>query len=935
LTFLAAVLHMGFAQPSTNPDFIVSSCRRSQIQHDLPAASVFQKFLRFSAIGSFTVELGKWAKALSVRPVDRTLIHSHSFHLSLLAVSIIDQDGKAVTITDSLATKCGYKISQDSWGNITFRVSLYSCYVQIQNETYFTVPVMIEISSRPDMVGAISYLKNMSCPYYWSPREILCETNYMEVSVRRKIPVIAEGMFKNEPEDWASAFGPAVDGLMSIWQVVFHKSSTQKTTMLIDAALKMGYGINTTESRTLLRSPYNATEAITQKVDGVTYSTIRATLFYKQRWFIYLIDNAASCPVDDVVFTPGWITWTIPKNIFPLLIGAKAVQKSSYQFGLDLLNITNEQILASNYAITDSVVAITVKIPIGANGGYYKSHVVNLEHGVKYNIKPFLENFWTDDGWGITRYTIIKDITTPFERRPPVITNDTVPSTLIFNITVGTFLPDIQLINITIGGGVTQTVEQAISHGYPITSMQHPNGSFYFVVKVPFLDPQISQKILPDGVLFTLNLTFGFNIIPYGETFTTPATIECFMPHPIVGPCGQKDSQFTIAVANINQNWNVYIQNTLVTTSSSLPVGTNQNLTVQIPAQSDLIMYEASGAGVSAVVPLNIKDGTGATVYSFAINCDITPSPVVCLPEGIIQVTVKKVVNIPDMDMSLLRLRDAACQPARFDTNNAYFSFYASSCRTSRTFVDNLMMYHNEIAYYSASGNPLFIMNVTCNYTTNGTIVAEYGYENNPTPSAVSAMASLVLVLRLSKDIAYKDFYGDADYPVVKYLREPLYFEVELLYSSDSQLELFLDTCWATTSPEMNSSPSWLIVTNSCEYGEQYQTVFRTVTADSRVKFPSHFKRFEVKTFNFMEADKPYTGAIYFHCDVIVCDASNLSADLVCSGIGSCIPAKQRMGRSVNTGDNFRSISSRAVFLLASTVESYALEMIILNNMYF
>lgn len=42
-------------------------------------------------------------------------------------------------------------------------------------------------------------------------------------------------------------------------------------------------------------------------------------------------------------------------------------------------------------------------------------------------------------------------------------------------------------------------------------------------------------------------------------------------------------------------------------------------------------------------------------------------------------------------------------------------------------------------------------MNVTCNYTTNGTVAFEYSYQNNPTPSAQSAMASLDLVLRLSK----------------------------------------------------------------------------------------------------------------------------------------------------------------------------------------
>lgn len=75
---------------------------------------------------------------------------------------------------------------------------------------------------------------------------------------------------------------------------------------------------------------------------------------------------------DDVFFSPGLITWTIPKNISPLLIGAKIIQSSSYHFGVDIRNMTNEQILASRYDITDGVDAITIKIPIGADGGHYK-----------------------------------------------------------------------------------------------------------------------------------------------------------------------------------------------------------------------------------------------------------------------------------------------------------------------------------------------------------------------------------------------------------------------------------------------------------------------------------------------------------------------------------------------------------------------------------
>ncbi|XP_069830190.1 zona pellucida sperm-binding protein 2-like isoform X4 [Dendropsophus ebraccatus] len=772
LALLVAVMASDVCtQQSTSSDFIVSSCRKSLVQLYLPAQNVLKKYVMFSAI---------------------------------------DQTGTAHLITDTLATKCGYTISYDDWGSISFRSSLYSCYTQIQNDTSYTISVKIDIAARRDMGDAVTYIKATSCPYVWSPREIVCETNYMEVSTRRKIPVIAEGILRNEPEDWATAFTQAVGGYMSVWQVVFHLSTTQKTTMLIDAAQNIGYGVNTTDSRILLRSPYNASQAVPQK-----------------------------------------------------------------------------------------------------------SRAVNFQYGVSYRIHPFLENLWTDNGFGVTRYTIIKDIMTPFQLRPPVLTNETIPSTQIFNVTVGTFLPDVQLVDLTVGDTVL-TVPQGVDRGYVIENITQPNGSVTFVLKVPFSDEKVFKEIPPDGILFILNVTFGFTIIPYGETFTTTGTVECFIPQPIVGPCEHNAGTLSTSLGNLDPRWVIFVKDSQATEGSGL-LSTNQtHSTVQVPAASGLVMNEVTSSGLSVTIPITIKDQNGNELYKAVISCDAPPSPAVCLPDGTIQVSVKKLSSLPDMDLTRLRLRDNRCGPVTIDGNMAKFSFTVDSCDTTRTFQDNLVIYQNAISYSSGdSGRPLYIMTVTCNYVTNGTLVVDYGYLDNPTPSAQTGIAPLDLVLRLSKGDRYNDFYGDAEYPVVKYLQEPLYFEVELLYSSDPQLELFLDSCWATIAPDMRSLPMWPIVDNSCEHGEPYQTIFHPVTADTRVRIPSHLKRFEVKTFTFMEGDETYTGEIYFHCDVIICDSSNL--DPACTQIGSCIPARQRQGRSVDEdGDKHRLVSSRAVFLLAA-----------------
>ncbi|MGH0164199.1 UNVERIFIED_CONTAM: hypothetical protein FKN15_005568 [Acipenser sinensis] len=91
------------------------------------------------------------------------------------------------------------------------------------------------------------------------------------------------------------------------------------------------------------------------------------------------------------------------------------------------------------------------------------------------------------------------------------------------------------------------------------------------------------------------------------------------------------------------------------------------------------------------------------------------------------------------------------------------------------------------------------------------TKVVQFLYQNNPAPVVQPGVGDLA-VMRLALDSTYHDFYVAPDYPVVKYLRRPLYFEVELPYSRDAQAELFLENCWATYSADRNSSQKWDVV---------------------------------------------------------------------------------------------------------------------------
>ncbi|MBN3284868.1 ZP2 protein, partial [Polyodon spathula] len=189
-------------------------------------------------------------------------------------------------------------------------------------------------------------------------------------------------------------------------------------------------------------------------------------------------------------------------------------------------------------------------------------------------------------------------------------------------------------------------------------------------------------------------------------------------------------------------------------------------------------------------------------------------------------------------------------------------------------------------------------------------------------------------------DSAYNDLYGAEDYPVVKYLRRPLYFEVELLYSRDPQAELFLENCWATYSADRTSSPKWDVVVDSCENSaDGYLTIFHPVSNNVRVLFPSHLKKFEVKMFSFTSSQDALKGrvkwsvglGIFYHnawfgllCkqqiftapkSLVICD-SKLAIkplDSLCSR--RRIPGKQRFGKSSVEGGQGRNLHSLVQFV--------------------
>lgn len=77
-----------------------------------------------------------------------------------------------------------------------------------------------------------------------------------------------------------------------------------------------------------------------------------------------------------------------------------------------------------------------------------------------------------------------------------------------------------------------------------------------------------------------------------------------------------------------------------------------------------------------------------------------------------------------------------------------------------------------------------------------------------------TGLALNVYCLTCAEDQAYSSYYGDAEYPVTKVLRESVYVEVRVLERTDPNIVLTLGRCWATSNPDPQSLPQWDLLMN-------------------------------------------------------------------------------------------------------------------------
>ncbi|POI28836.1 hypothetical protein CIB84_007414, partial [Bambusicola thoracicus] len=258
-----------------------------------------------------------------------------------------------------------------------------------------------------------------------------------------------------------------------------------------------------------------------------------------------------------------------------------------------------------------------------------------------------------------------------------------------------------------------------------------------------------------------------------------------------------------------------------------------------------------------------------------------------CTRDGYMDFEVLAGSTTPPLVLDTLRLRDPTCKPASRSPWNdrAWFHVPLSGCGTRYWLEGEKIMYENEVralrsdrVLHRISRHSEFRLTVLCSFS-NGDASVSVRVDNPPPLAASMNQGPLSLILLSYPEDSYRQPYHDNQYPIVRYLQQPIFMEVQVLNRNDPNLYLQLDDCWATASEDPKSLPQWNIVVDGCEYEQDsYRTVFHPV--GHGVSYPNYRQRLEVKAFAFVSGDKALPGLVYFHCSVLICSRFQLDSPL-------------------------------------------------------
>ncbi|KAL0967513.1 hypothetical protein UPYG_G00253210 [Umbra pygmaea] len=659
----------------------------------------------------------------------------------------IDEAGVHPIDEKADAPRCGYTVSNFNMdGYTTLRASYFSCYTDNQDDEVFAFQFQITVTDSEGRQSRYPLAQTCALPLPWSQREVICEEDYMEVTVGRDVLCsTSEGTSK---EGWERAHSVAQKTASSIWQVMFLKNKENVAAVSATEAQQLGYELRATTTRVVFRSPYGQTHAALETVDGVAVEVIHGTVFFRQNMMVVMIDISVACTRNPGSFDGARLLWDIPRVMTPLVQNNSGFESKQINVGVESQLLDEGTARARGYTLEVKGPMLQLGVPFGAEGGYTTSLVLNNVYQEVYIAFLFYEHVFSHiyaDGSTIeTRHRLCRLIETPMLCQKP-FTVDILPpdqatgvKEYAFNVYLGNIPDDVVLVTTKLNGNQF-SVAEAAERGYAISEVVHANGTRGYTLRVPFDDKSVDRMYLGQGLLqYSMDINYTLSIMPQEDSYyhlaSAVETLSDAFPPEAKGVCIQSGIIFDLDQPRLGYVWEISVGHDRLTPELVAERGYNlqndsHSLTLEVPRFTAGYTYKDINLrhfyGIFEV--LSRDSQTLEIQTSTATRCHFrTDELIICSSDGTMTVVTK--TTWPGVAPESTTLLDRTCQPKETDDSRVLFEFGLKTCGTRFTVEESYVVYENEILSNSEvlpekdpliSRNYLFRLPVRCVYPLN------------------------------------------------------------------------------------------------------------------------------------------------------------------------------------------------------------------------
>ncbi|XP_072315542.1 uncharacterized protein [Eucyclogobius newberryi] len=586
-------------------------------------------------------------------------------------------------ITEQYAAQCGYTVTiLYAPDLVELRASYFSCHTMNQNDDTFAFNFNLVVNQTGRL---ISYALNETCSLNlpWSPREVTCDVNYLEVSVQSDVVC----PLAPKPNIWDTSMEMVYSSASPGWQVVFLNENGEGKPMNLTEANLNGYTLTLTENRMVLRAAYGQRHSFITMIDGVFVEVVHAILFTRQDWLVLLVDLVAACTMYDSVNNHGgYMIWETPQTLYP------GFPTTNFSFGLN--GELREPTVATDlgYNLNESDARVLIGIPYNAEGTYRIS-VVDGDLYDLYTCNFYMEQLSSNRGLE-TRVRAYKKLSSPLIKSSIFTENRTVPdekmfTVYLYNVPDDAELVSVQLENQKFNGPFVN------SSFYTLDIAVNQNYTYSYTLKVPFDSPFVISRFSAENEATEnkLNVVFTVFVRPQNEPYSYHTTVTALtgVAFPQFNTsCSKTGITFKRHHQPSDFLWDITVGSELLTTELAAKQGyvlsnDSHMLQLDVPLFTQGYQYEnVSLKGFVGTFKILVRDHKTFKIQSVIVETCLfttTEEIVVCSKDG----TMSVVVNLSKVSEAggspnRTTLLDKACTPEEADEKSARFAFPLNSC---------------------------------------------------------------------------------------------------------------------------------------------------------------------------------------------------------------------------------------------------------------